>query len=429
VKSIVIIATLDTKGEEAGLLADLILRRGHKPLVVDVGSRAGARQTGDIPSEAVARAAGMDIDSVRAMRERHKVLEMMTRGATVILVDLCNGQEVEGVIGIGGASSTAIAAGVMGELPLSLPKLIVSTAASMPGSHRFFGASEITIMQSVIDTGGLNSLLEARIARAAAAICGMVEADAVSVARKQSRPRVAMCSYGYTDATASYVFSAIQEKYEPVRFHASGVPEVAMEKLIAEGAFCGVVDLVPSSVTNGFMGGSRTSWAQRLEVAGRLGIPQVVAPGGVNTYSRTGCTAESLASELATRRHYYVDAQRVTVWLHQEELRQVAAIYADKLNKAVGPTKLLIPLRGWIEIETEASPFFDRAANDAFVEEIKGRLKPEIEVREIDANIAEPVFAQAVLLAFREVMAADDRLVPKKSRNRGEADVLRIHAQ
>lgn len=411
-KSIVIIATLDTKGEEASLLADLISRSGHKPLVVDVGSRAAARQTGDIPCEAVARAAGTDIETIRAVGERHKVVQVMTRGATLILVDLCKAQQVEGVIGIGGASSTVIAAGVMGELPLSIPKLIMSTAVSMPGSHRFFGASEITIMQSVVDTGGLNSLLEARIARAAAAICGMVEADTASAARsKQPRPRVAMCSYGYTDATASYVSSAIQEKYEPVRFHASGMPEVAMEKLIAEGAFCGVVDLVPSSVTNGFIGGSRTSWAQRLEVAGRMGIPQVVAPGGVNTYSRTGSTAEALAAELATRRHFYVDAQRVTVWLHQEELRQVAALYADKLNKAVGPTKLLIPLRGWTEVETEASPFFDRAANNAFVEEIKGRLKPEIEVQEIDANIAEPVFAQAVLVAFQEVMAADDSLV------------------
>ena len=232
----------------------------------------------------------------------------------------------------------------------------------------------------------------------------MVEGEVTSQSPTEQRPKVAMSTYGYTENCARYVSQALEEKYEPIRFHASGVAEIAMEKLIEEGLFSGVIDLVPSSITNAFFEGSRTSWPRRLEIAGEMGTPQVVAPGGVNTFSRTGLSVEALAPELKKRKHYFMDAQRVTVWLSTEELRNIASTYAEKLNKAVGPTKLLIPMRGWLSIEREGTDFYDPQSSRAFANKLKEELKAEVELREIDANIDDPTFAQAVIQAFEEVM-------------------------
>ncbi len=215
---------------------------------------------------------------------------------------------------------------------------------------------------------------------------------------------VAMSTYGYVENCARYINKALGGKYELIPFHASGMPEVAMEKLIEEDFFSGVIDLVPSSITNEKFDGSRISWHRRLEVAGEKGIPQVVAPAGVDTISRTGFTAKELAPELKIRKHYVMDALRVTVWLNAEELKNIAPIYAEKLNKAVGPTKFLIPKRGWLSIEKEGSDFYDPQSIQAFIDGLKEKLKAEIEVREVDANIDDPVFAQAIVAAFEEVV-------------------------
>lgn len=403
-KRIVIIASLDTKGEEACYLKELILKRGCKPIVIDVGSGRLSGYKADIPADEVAKAVGKDIEKIRTCNERLKVVEVMVNGAIAKLKGLCKAGRIDGVIAIGGVSGTVVASNIMKELPLSIPKLILSSAVSMPGSNRFFGPTAITIMHSVIDVGGLNSFLKAQLNRAAGAICGMVEGEVPFLQSTERKPMVAITTYGYTESCAHYVSQALEEEYEPVRFHAVGVPEIAMEKLIEENLFSGVIDLVPSSITNALFGGSRTSWSERLEMAGKMGIPQVVAPGGVNTFSRTGFTADAIASELKTRKHYFMDAQRLTMWLSADELANIASVYAEKLNKAIGPTKILVPMGGWISIEKEGTDFYDPQGMKAFVKKLREKLKPEVELREIDANIDDPVFAQAVVEAFKEIM-------------------------
>lgn len=403
-KYIVLIGTLDTKGEEIGYLKELILKRGYRPLIIDIGSGGEARLEADITADEVARAAGTEIEKLRRSRERQKVTEVMVKGAVAKLDVLCRTGEVEGMISIGGMSSTVMASNIMKEMPYSIPKLIVSSAASMPASNRFFGPTGITMMHSLFDVGGLNSLLKAQLGRAAGAICGMVEGEISPPSPGEHQPMVAMSVYGYVDNCARYINKALAGKYELIRFHASGMPEIAMEKLIEEDFFSGVIDLVPSSVTNEKFGGSRTSWSRRLEVAGEKGIPQVVAPAGVNTISRTGLTAEELAPELQMRKHYFMDELRVTMWLSAEELGNITTIYAEKLNKAVGPTKFLVPKRGWLSIEKEGSEFYDLQGIQAFVDGLKEKLKAEIEVIEVDANIDSPVFAEAIVTAFEEVV-------------------------
>lgn len=405
-KCIVLIGTLDTKGEEIGYLKELILQQGHRPFIIDIGAGGKARLEADIPAAEVARAAGTEIEELRDSRERQKVTEVMIKGAIGKLAALCRAGEVEGMISIGGMTSTVMASAIMREMPYAIPKLVVSSAASMPGSNRFFGPTGITMMHSLVDVGGLNSLLKAQLRRAAGAICGMVEDEISQPIVGKQKPMVAMSVYGYVENCARYINEALTGKYELIRFHATGMPEITMEKLIEEGFFSGVIDLVPSSITNENFSGSRISWKRRLEVAAEKGIPQVVAPAGVNTISRVGFTAEELAPELKIRKHFFMEELRVTVWLNTKELEDMALIYAEKLNKAVGPTKFLIPKRGWISIEKEGSNFYDPQNTRIFVDKLKEKLKPEIEVREVDANIDDPIFAKAIVNAFEEVMSS-----------------------
>lgn len=408
-KKIAILATLDTKGEEAEFLRELILKRGHQPIVVDIGSGGRPKVHADISADEVANAGGGAIDELRASKDRLRITEMMTKGGIVKLKELFEAGELDGVLAIGGISGMILGSTIMNELPLSLPKLIVSTAASITGSNRIFGPSGITLMHSLFDVAGLNHLLRAQLSRAVGAICGMVESEISLDALPEEKPRIAISTYGYTENCAHYLVKALKEKYEPVRFHAVGVPEIAMEKLIDEGYFQGLIDLVPSSITNALHGGSRVSWAERMEVAGKKGIPQVISTGGINTFTWIGIRVADTISELKNRKHYFMDPQRVTIWLTEEELRRIASVYAEKLNQAKGPTKFIVPLKGWLSIERKETPFFDPQANKAFIEELKRKLKPEIELKEVDANIDDPSFAQAVLQSFEEVMEMKNR--------------------
>jgi len=407
-KKIAIIATLDTKGEEIGYLKELILRRGHQPFTIDIGCGGEPKLEADITADEVARAAGTEIEKLRRSQERQKVTETMIKGAVAKLDALCRTGEIEGMIAIGGMSSTVMASSIMKEMPYRIPKLIVSSAASIPAANRFFGPTGITLMHSLVDISSLNHLLKDQLSRAAGAICGMVESEILPSHSEEEKPMVAMSTYGYVENCARYINEALGGKYELIPFHAIGMPEVIMEKLIEEDFFSGVIDLVPSSITNEKFDGSRISWPRRLEVAGEKGIPQVVAPAGVDTISRTGFTAKELAPELKIRKHYVMDALRVTVWLNAEEVKNITSIYAEKLNKAVGPTKFLIPKRGWLSIEKENSDFYDPQSIQAFIDGLKEKLKAEIEVREVDANIDDPVFAQAIVAAFEEVMSLKD---------------------
>jgi uncharacterized protein (UPF0261 family) len=407
-KKIVIIATLDTKGEEIGYLKELILKRGHQPFIIDIGCGGEPRLEADITADEVARAAGTEIKKLRGSQERQEVTETMVKGAVTKLETLCRAEEVEGMISIGGMSSAVMASSIMKEMPYRIPKLIVSSAAAMPSASRFFSPAGITLMHSLTDISGLNHLLKNQLSRAAGAICGMAEGEISHPSPEEERPMVAMSTFAWVENCAHYITKALGEKYELICFHAAGVPEVAMEKFIEEDFFSGVIDLVPSSITNEKFGGSRISWSRRLEVAGEKGIPQIVAPGGVNIISRTRPVAEEPNPELKIRKHYFMDALRVIVWLNAEELKNIASIYAEKLNKAVGPTKFLIPMRGWLSIEKEGSHLYDPQSIQAFVDGLKEKLKAEIEVREVDANIDDPVFAQAVVDAFKEVVKLKD---------------------
>jgi len=400
-KSIAILSSLDTKAEAVNYLKEQIADKGFGAITVDVGYGSKVTIPADVTVDDVAKAAGSSAEKVRALKERRGMIDIIQAGAIAKLKSLYSEGSLDGVLALGGMSNTSLAADIMQELPFTLPKLLLSTGASMPGSNRFFGPTGLTMMHSPIDIGALNGLLKVQLNRAAAAICGMVENEMPAYGVAGDKPMVAICTYGYTEKCSQHLAEALNGKYETVNFHASGIPEVTMEKLAEDGLFAGIIDLVPSSITNALYEGSRTSWNRRLEIAGEKGIPQVVAPAGVHTFSRTGLTEEELAPQLNGRKYRFMDAKRATCYLSREEVIDVASVYAEKLNKGKGAVKFLVPLRGWLSIENES---YDADTIQGFIRAMRTKLKPEIELREIDANIDAPAFADATVKAFEEVM-------------------------
>jgi uncharacterized protein (UPF0261 family) len=405
-KRIAIIVTLDTKSEEAAYLRERILELGHQALIVDVGCGGLPQMDADVTAVEVAEAAGADLEILRASRDRDMATGAMIRGAVATLDPLCRTGEIEGLVSIGGMSSAVMASSIYRDMPYRIPKLLLTTAASMPQASRFFGPSGVTVMHSLVEVGALNRLLMGELARAAGAICGMVEGQALVRLPAVLKPMVAMSTNGWVETPAQYLVDELKSEYEIVRFHGTGLPEVVMEKLVEEDYFTAVIDLVPSSITNERFDGSRISWPRRLEVAGERGVPQVVAPSLVNVISRTRDTSATLVEEMRRRKYYFMDSLRILLWLTKDELTDIASVYAQKLNKATGPTKFLIPMKGWLNLETEDSDYLEPESIRAFVDALKERLKPEVELREVDANIDTVEFGQAVLLAFREVTGA-----------------------
>ncbi|HJX38436.1 MAG TPA: Tm-1-like ATP-binding domain-containing protein [Anaerolineae bacterium] len=403
-KKILVLGTLDTKGAEIAFLKRSIELSGCRATVMDVGILGQPATQADITREDVARAAGQTLEQIRALPNRKRIIGAMIQGAIEKAKLLHGSSGFDGVVGIGGGTGMHICTAIMRSLPMGLPKLMVSSMASMDVSE-FVGAKDITMMTSVADLASLNTVTRTVLAQAAGAICGMAGA---SVPSSEPRTAIAMTSFGITTQCADNVGRCLREMgHELVVFHTVGSGGMAMEELLDQGLFVGVLDLTThefiDQVAGGHYGGVGD---ERLETAGRKGIPQVVGPGGLD------CVAifapEGVPAKFAGRRTYYHDF-RVCVRSTAAELEVVARILADKLNEAAGPVKFLVPLRGWSSASRHCEPLFDPEADRAFVDALKGSLKPDIEIREIDAHIDDMEYAQAAVSHLHQMMTSSSR--------------------
>jgi len=403
-KNILVLGTLDTKGAEIAFLRRTIELSGCRATVMDVGVLGQPATLADITREEVARAGGQTLDQIRALPNRKQVIGAVIQGAIAKVKLVHSSSGFDGVVGIGGGTGMHICTAIMRAFPIGLPKLMVSSMASVDASE-FVGAKDITMMTSVADLASLNTVTRTVLAQAAGAICGMAGARAPF---SEPRNAVAMTSFGITTGCADNVGKCLSEMdHELVVFHAMGSGGMAMEELIDQDLFVGVLDLTThefiDQVAGGHYGGVGDS---RMQTAGRKGIPQVVGPGGLD------CVAifapEGVPPEFAGRRTYYHDF-RVCVRSTAAELTVVASILAKKLNEATGPVKFLVPLRGWSSASRHCEPLFDPEADRSFVDALKRFLRPDIEIIEIDAHIDDMEYAQAAVSSLQEMMRRGSR--------------------
>jgi uncharacterized protein (UPF0261 family) len=396
-KNIVVLGTLDTKGEQILFLKERIAKRGHQAIVVDLSMGGEPLFQADITPEEIARTAGKSIEEIMASKDRSMVTQVMEAGAIKKIGELYSDQKVDGIIAVGGASMALMGAHIMEGFSFGMPKIIVCPAAMPAYISYWFGTMDVAIMQSIVEFAGLNDLLKDVLARTAGAICGMAEEASPPGTLRVPRGSIAITQFGFSDSCARYVRQYLEERgYVVYPFHAQGISDRAMDSLIDQGYFDGVIDIVPAGVIEEIFEGNRAAGTKRLEAAVKRGIPQVIAPCSINI---TGCgiTRKHREKYASRERVLKIDEIRAMTRFNADELRIGAKVYAEKLNKAKGPVKILIPTRGWSSLDREGSILHSPEEDRVFVDELGRNIKPEIEIEELDFHLEDPPFALALV--------------------------------
>ena len=407
-KHIVILSTLDTKGEEAKYLKDLIEAQGLKTILMDTSIGGVPTLAPDISSEEVARLGGGNIQEIRVSRNTGQVTPIMIKGAGIKAQELLAKGLLDGIIAFGGASNTTSATSVMKALPFGIPKLMVSSTASMPAyAAKYIGTKDITMMHSVVDISGINDLTKAVLERAAGGICGMATASRGPVKPTSASPLIAITTFKFAEVCGQHAMALFEKKgYTVIPFHAQGIGDSAMEELIEQGLFQGVLDLVPAGVIEQLLGGNRAAGPRRLESAGKRGIPQVITPCGFDMLS-CGPLSRREAGDplwtnlrLAERKIFIPDEFRVQARTSGDELCRVAEAIGRKLNESKGPVKFFIPTRGWSSLSTKGADLYEPVTDALFAPALKKSLRPDIEVSELPMELNSPEFAEALVSAL-----------------------------
>lgn len=394
---IVILGTADTKGEQLEFLKETIVARGHQALLMDISMGGTSRVQADITPEEIASLAGKDLKDLVASKDRFAVTEAMTIGARQKAMELLSQGNLEGMVALGGATIALAGSRVMSKLPFGIPK-VVGTPAAMPAYvGRWFGATDVVVMQLIMEIAGMNDLVKNAIAQVGGAISGMVEEAFDHRSLSLPYPSVAITEIGFSDQCAKYVEQLLKEKgYHVYPFHAQGVSDRAMDRLISQGFFDGVIEIVPAGLIEERFKGNRPAGMARLDAAGERGLPQVWAPCCLNL-TGAGPTRVNRKKYVASGKVLRIDDMRAMTRFPRDELVIGAQLYAEKLNKAKGPAKLVVPLKGWSSIDKEGSILYDPEEDQIFIEELKKHLKKEIEIEEINANLEDMNTARALV--------------------------------
>ena len=377
--TVIILGIIEKRGEEVTFFRKCIEDKGHEVIVIDMSRESDAPIQTEITRQDVARSAGTTVDELKKL-PRDEGQRVVRKGVIPILKDLCEKKKPIGITCLGGTTTGLMASMVMRELPYGVPKLILSSSAGVQVAVRWWDIMDINIMQAPVHLVGLNNLVKSLIVRAAAGICGMVEDSLViDLNPAKDRQTVAITLNGMVEKCVAVVRQDLDDLgYETVVFHAQGIGDRAMEKLIMEGRFSAVVDVCPRRVSE-----------QLYE--GRTGCLNFV-----------GAPLEN--PQFQGRKKFWMDEARPLSRFNKEETVRIGEVMAEKVNKSTGPVKFVIPLKGWSSADPVGSDLYEPDTDGALTAALKKNLKPGIEVREIDAWLEEPQFAKEIVKAFNEVM-------------------------
>ncbi|GAA4852396.1 Tm-1-like ATP-binding domain-containing protein [Luteimicrobium xylanilyticum] len=404
--TVVLIGTMDTKGQEYAWLADRVREHGAEVLTVDVGTFSN--EQADVPAADVAKAGGHDLAELRSAEDRGAAMQAMADGAAAVVLDLATDGRLDAVLAVGGSGGSSVAAHAMRALPVGTPKLLVSTMASGDVSP-YVGEVDLTIMYSVVDVAGINSVSAQVFGNAAAAAAGMArehEARAARAYEEEHRPLVGLTMFGLTTPAVDEARAVLDWLgYEPLVFHATGSGGGALEKLVRDGRLVGVADLTTTELADELVGGVLTAGPDRLEAAGRAGLPQVVSVGAVDmvNFGPRGTVPAAFDDRRFVIHNPTVTLMRTTA----EENAELGRTIAAKLAAATGPVVLVLPRGGVSGIDVEGGPFWDPEADEALFTTLHEALDgTDVEVVDVDANINDAGFGRAAAERLHELVQA-----------------------
>lgn len=391
-KKIVIIATLDTKGEEANYLKNLVIEKGHISTVIDSGVFSNHFCEADISNEKVAESIGLTIQDIRNSKDEGAAISLMIKGVTTVIQQLLAEDNIDGILAIGGSMGTSLGLKVMKNIPVRIPKLMLSTVAFTPYIVPDSVTIDMVMMQTITDLRGINSVIKPILKRAVGAICGMVESGEEEVKQK---PVVGLTGLGGHEVVEKCRPFLIERGYEPVIFHSVGTN--ACEQMVTEGFVDGLLDFSVFELVNLICGGEVKGGELKITAACEKGIPQVIAPGALDFFSWSG-GLDTLPVQFKDRKNHIHNPLVVLIPTTTEERIAVAKEMIERINKAIVPTVLLVPLKGFSRQDNKDKPFYNPGEGQKIFEMFKHGIKNSlVDVVSLDAHINDTIFAETAV--------------------------------
>jgi len=393
--AIAVVGTFDSKGQEHLFLKKSIERRHIPTLTIHVGTKRPSPFPADFDLYSkIIQPRG------QGSWDRDQAIQAVLSKARILVRELYRRNRICGIISAGGGTGTHIGTSIMRALPMGVPKVMVSTVASR-NMHEVVGTKDITMMHSVVDLLGVNTISGGVLFRAAGAVCGMV---ASKWRPKRRKKRIALTMFGFITQGAENIKKALEKMgYEVIAFHANGTGGTAMEQLAAEGYFDGILDLATHELADELMQGyCKGIGPERLEPFPGRGLPRLVIPGGLDC-AVLEFTRENVPERFHDRKVFFYDF-RSAVRLSRKETEFLAGQLAQKLNKDPSGVGVLIPTEGWSEADIKGGPLHDPEMRDVFMQKFREKVSQKIEIRELPLHINDPAFAQAACALMDEML-------------------------
>lgn len=389
--TIAIVGALDTKGEEFRFIKMEIERRGHQTLVVDTGVIGPPLFPPDLSNDRIAKAAGTTIAALKAHHDRGSAIAAMANGIQPIIRELHANGRIDGIISMGGSAGTAIGTSAMRALPVGFPKVMVSTVAA-GDTTAYVGTKDIVMIPSVVDVSGINRISRQIFALAAGAVIGMVETETPAV---EDKPLITASMFGNTTQAVNQARTVMERSgYEVLVFHCTGTGGRTMESLIADGLIQGVLDITTTEWADELVGGVLSAGPTRLDAAGAAGIPQVIVPGCLDMVNFWA--PETVPDKYRNRKLHSWNPNITLMRTTVDENNRLGEILAEKANAAKGSVSIFLPLKGISILDSPGNEFWWPEADHALFGAIKKNIRSDIPVIEMDCNINDLTFSEAV---------------------------------
>lgn len=390
-KTVAVLGTFDTKGKELKFIKECIEEHGLKTLCINTGVFEPVVEP-DISSAEVAAAVGADINAIVEKRDRATATEVLAKGTEKLIPQLYAEGKFDGIISIGGSGGTSLATPAMRQLPLGVPKVMVSTMASGDVSP-YVGTSDIVMIPSVVDAEGLNDISKVIFSNAANAVVGMVQNR--KEIESDGKPLLAATMFGVTTPCVKAAEDYLHEQgYDVLVFHATGTGGKCMEALIDQGFIKGVLDLTTTEWCDEVVGGVLNAGPDRLTAAGKNGIPQVVSVGALDMVNFG--PMDTVPAQFKDRNLYKHNPTVTLMRTTADELKSIGHEIATRLADATGKTTLMLPLKGVSMIDMEGQPFYDAEADKVLFDTLRTELADSnVEIVELDTDINDKEFAVA----------------------------------
>ncbi len=381
---VVLLATLDSKGEEAAYLKGLLVEgSGRCVCVVDVGTSGSPAFPADVSREDVSRAGG----GVSNANGPADALDIMAAGSAKIVRAMFDKGEISAIAGIGGGKGAGVFHRATRDLPYGFPKLLV-TSGRPALLAEIATTTDTILLPTLVDLFGMNRFTRATLGNAADMLAGLAWKGVEEKAGKT----VATTAFGVTTPAVQSIKSSLEAAgITVIAFPANGAGGRTMESLIAKGAFDGVIDLTTTEMADLLLGGTASAGEARLTAAGRVGIPQVIAPGATDMVNFG--PPDTVPSKFSDRVKYQHTPMTTLVRTKPEDAAEIARQTAGRLNKATGPVAVFWPGGGVSDYDRPGQAFHDPAANTAWRDSLKATLVPTIPVIETEHHINDPKFA------------------------------------